>query len=208
MFTLVRLLTVLVTFAPSLVAGAPTADPQRPPSADGGPRIRPYDAWSAALLLEGLERSSTIRNLSDRLEELDVIVYIEMRPALPVKLGGTMTWLTAAGPYRYVRISLNPKLIHDAVIATLGHELQHALEVAEAPAIRDAASLESYYRQNGLGTASDVGGLDTEAARIIGVDVRRELAGARVSRVAESIPAFKVEEWHSMYWRARGMLPP
>lgn len=204
MLKLVPLLTVVITLTP-LVASA--AQPQeRYPETD--PRVRPYDARSATLLLEGIERSDTLRALVDRLERLDVIVYLEMQPTLRRKLAGTLTWLTATASRRYVRISLNPELMRDAVIAALAHELQHALEVAEAPEVRSAAALEAYYRQHGLSTTAHVNGWDTLAARQIGDIVRRQLAGARTTFVAESIQQFYPEEWHIVYRRARSMLPP
>ena len=206
----VTLLTTLVTFAPLAVFASqpPDLDPSSPISRN--PRVRPYDGRAAQLLLEGMERSVTLRTIVDRLEQLDVIVYLEMQPALRKKLAGTLTWMAATPANRYVRISLNPEMTHDALIAALGHELQHALEVAEAPWVVDTDSLQAYYKKNGLSTASQhINGWDSLAARLIGDEVRRDLAGARTARVvADSIQAFNPQEWHIVYRRARSMLPP
>jgi hypothetical protein len=204
------LLTTLIALAPLAVFASPEPDPASPHTVTRNPRVRPYDGRTAALLLEGLERSTTLRAIVDRLEQLDVIVYLKMHPALQKKkLAGMMTWLAATEAYRYVCISLNPELGHDALIATLGHELQHALEVAEAPWVVDSASLQAYYEKHGLSTARHINGWDSLAARVAGDDVRRELAGMRrVRLVADSIQAFNPEEWHIVYRRARSMLPP
>lgn len=207
MRTAITLLTTLITLAPLAVVASPEdAGPRTVPYR---PRVRAYDGRSASLLLEGLERSTTMRAIVDRLEQLDVIVYVEMQPALLKHLAGTMTWLAATKFNRYVRISLNPKMMHDSLIAALGHELQHALEVAEAPSIVDTASLQAYYEQNGISTAKHFNGWDSVAARVVGDDVRKELSGVRAAnRAAYSTQAFNPAEWHIVYRRARSMLPP
>ena len=205
----VTLLTTLITLAPFTVFASPEPDAEPRSTISGTPRVRPYDRRSAALLLEGLERSATLRAIVDRLERLDVIVYVEMQPRLRQKLSGTMTWLTATASHRYVRISLNPQIMDNSLIAVLGHELHHALEVAEAPAIVDTASLQAYYEQHGVSTEKHFNGWDSVAAQVVGDDVRRELAGERGTRiVADSIHVFNPEEWHIVYRRARSMLPP
>jgi len=206
MRTVVTLLTILLTLAPLAVFASPEAAPR---AVSSSPRVRPYDGRSAALLLEGLERSATIRAIVDRLEQRDVIVYVQMQPALRKGLAGTMTWLAATEFHRYVRISLNPELMHESLIAALGHELQHALEVAEASSVVDTASLQAYYEQHGMSTAKHINGWDSMAARVAGEDVRRELSGGRSARrVANSTQTFTPEEWHIVYRRARSMLPP
>jgi hypothetical protein len=209
MRTAVTLLTTFITLAPLALFASQPADPDRPNPITRNPRVRPYDGRTAQLLLEGLERSSTLRATVDRLEQLDVIVYLEMQPALRKKLAGTLTWLAAAQSNRYVRISLNPEIAHDTLISTLGHELQHALEVAEAPSVVDPTSLQAYYEKHGLSTAQHSNGWDSLAARVVGDHVRRELAGMRTARVlADSIQGFNPQEWHIVYRRARSMLPP
>jgi hypothetical protein len=210
MRTFVTLVTTLITLVPLAAFAFQPPDPDPPSTISRNPRVRPYDGRSAQLLLEGLERSVTLRAIVDRLEQLDVIVYLEMQPALRKRLAGTLTWLAATTSYRYVRISLNPEMMHDALISALGHELQHALEVAEAPWVVDPPSLQAYYEKHGLKTASQhINGWDSLAARLIGDEVRRDLVGVRAARVvADSIQTFNPQEWHIVYRRARSMLPP
>ena len=206
----VTLFITLITLAPLAASASQPPDPDPPGSISRNPRVRPYDGRAAQLLLEGLERSVTMRTIVDRLEQLEVIVYVQMQPALRKKLAGTLTWLAATPSNRYVRISLNPEIARDSLIAALGHELQHALEVAEAPWIVDPPSLQAYYEKHGLKTATQhINGWDSMAARLIGDEVRRDLVGVRTVRVvADSIQAFNPLEWHIVYRRARSMLPP
>lgn len=173
-------LIVIVCVSTSLAA-----QPQ-PPSTTPGPRVRANDGRTAAILLDGLSRSETLRVLVDEIEQSDVIVYLEIQWNLRRGLAGSLTWVAGTTSFRYVRISLSPDLTGDVMVATLGHELQHAVEIARERSITSSATLASYYAKNGLSITAHWNGWDTLAARQAGDEVRRELAGIRTWRgVAE-----------------------
>ena len=69
----------------------------------------------------------------------------------------------------------------DAQIATLGHELQHAVEVAEEGAIVDQRSLQALYGRIGFATEDRRRQFESHAAREAGDQVRRDLS-SRASR--------------------------
>ena len=71
-----------------------------------------------------------------RLEHSDVIVYIEEVPRLPGGLEGRMMMLPLSHGQRYVRIQIALRGAPDDSVALLGHELQHATEVAQEIAVR------------------------------------------------------------------------
>lgn len=119
-------------------------------------------------------------------------------------IGGQITWMAAAGPVRYVRISLNPTLTTRILVATLGHELQHAVEIAREPSIVDPLSLERHYEAHGISAPPHFGGWDTQQARVIGETVRREMAAPRRTRPLWR-PGAEMTEWHVVYRRAREM---
>src|SRR5262245_1216829 len=75
---------------------------------DGGPRLRPFDGRLKAVLQEGMARSTTLKALVDRIEASDVIVYIGINPIIKSSLSGSLTWITRAGGFRYVRASISP----------------------------------------------------------------------------------------------------
>ncbi len=174
-----------------------------PQTVPGGPRVRPDDSRSAAIVLEGMERSATMRALIDALEARDVIIYIQMQPTLKGRLAGSVTWVTAAGRFRYIRVSWNPELSTAMAIATLGHELQHALEIANEPSIVSADTLEAFYRSNGINMPAH-NGWDTIAARARGDVVRREIAAVRSYRGAEMLQDYTPGHWPAIYTQARG----
>jgi len=83
----------------------------------GGPRLRPQDNRVAQVLREGAERSATFRALVNRIEAGNVIVYVAVSPLLKSTLSGSLTWMTRAGEFRYVRASLRTDLTFDQMIA-------------------------------------------------------------------------------------------
>lgn len=186
MHVVVLLLTLFVP-----LSATPSIAAEEPPIAKlpkHVPRIRPADKRVATAFQQGLERSASFRALVDRLNQLDVIVYVEMQPLLRQRLSGAMTWVTATKEFRYVRVSLNPELNPLMMIASLAHELRHVLEVGEAPSIIDNRSMTEYYRVAGIETRTNSDKWETEAAQRTGEVVRRELA-ASYNGAADSIQA-------------------
>ena len=150
-------------------------------------RIRPQDARLANLLRQGAARSTTFKALVDRIEASNVIVYIALNPLMKSNLSGMLTWMTRAGNYRYVRASISVDLTADQTIATLAHELQHAVEVIEDESVKDEASLVALYKRIGRqsGTSAPMR-WETVAAQEAGVKVRRELVAAPATIVARN----------------------
>ena len=202
-----RFRTLIATLALVIPVTALAAPDPVPPlqanRANGGPKVRPNDRRSAALLVEGLRLSATVRRLVDQLEQRRVVVYIQIENRLKGRLAGSLTWITGTTHIRYVRISINPELRGAAAVAVLGHELQHAIEVANEPSIVDNKSLNAFYREHGISTSVHRNNWDTEAAQLVGRDVRRDLSNARNSYVLESLDDFDPLDWHIVYRRAR-----
>jgi hypothetical protein len=68
--------------------------------------VRSQDRSVRHLLKRGFKYSYTFRQLMARLEQSDVIVYVEDTPNLPASLDGRMMMLPTVHGYRYVRIQL------------------------------------------------------------------------------------------------------
>jgi hypothetical protein len=105
--------------------------------------VRTTDPYVETLLGEGSTRSETFRQLVEALDESDLFVYVEMG-YLDVPSQVQFAVATAAG--RYVRITINAgQEFEDTQIAWLGHELQHAVEVAAAPEVTNPETLGLFY---------------------------------------------------------------
>lgn len=114
--------------------------------------VRPLSRGLAALLEEGLDRSSLMRSQLAVLEASDLVVYLkEVCQSQAGEPKGKLQFLSAVAGRRYVVISLDVwNLSRYQRLVLLAHELQHAVEVARAPAVTDLAGFEALYRRIGL----------------------------------------------------------
>ena len=148
-------------------------------------RLRPQDARLADLLRAGVARSATFRALVNRLESGNVIVYLSLSQTLRSNLAGKLTWMTKAGNFRYLKATLNLEQTADQMIATLAHELQHALEVSADLDVTDQRSMLALYKRIGRPSYSGlVEAWETQAAQDAGFRVRRELLSAATAATA------------------------
>lgn len=129
------------------------------------------------LVDEGIAKSATLRSLVEQLNRTDVVVFVEYG-GLPKDLAGGIRFVTRAGSLRLVRVSIRRTLTRPEILRTIGHELQHALEIADEPGIVDEASLKAFYRR--LDTeANPLERFDTAAARRAGDFVAEDLLAWR-----------------------------
>jgi hypothetical protein len=136
-------------------------------------RVRPMQKQVEQLLATGMDRSATFRRLVQRIEASDVIVYIETRRGLREGVGASMRYVSSSATDRFLRIQLNADYSPHTLVALLGHELQHVVEVADHPEVRSAEDLRTFYRRAGVRTGPDA--FDSEAARNAGYQVRAEI---------------------------------
>jgi hypothetical protein len=158
------LLTTSIAFAP-LTESAALDSPHR--------RVRTQDRSVRQLLKRGFNHSATFAALMARLEQGNVIVYVEEVPRLPGSLDGRMVMLPTSHGQRYVRIQIVLRGTLVESVALLGHELQHAVEVAQEAEVDDQQKLAALYQRIGHSGGPHV--YDTIAAQEIGRVIRREL---------------------------------
>jgi hypothetical protein len=138
--------------------------------------VRTTDRYIQRLIAEGIDRSPTLHALVARLEATDVIVYIEPVTQLPPTIDGRLLLLPYGGTQRYLRIQVTIGRSPTDVIALIGHELRHALEVAEARDVHDEKALIALYKRIADRASDALHRYDTSAARLMGRRVQRELA--------------------------------
>lgn len=109
-------------------------------------QIRTTDRRIAAALERGLRASSTFRELVDYVNTSNVVVYVAVDPSpLAPGIDGCLTFVSATGGFRYVVVHLASGLTMPRLVSLIGHELQHAREIADCDAIVDSASLAREY---------------------------------------------------------------
>jgi hypothetical protein len=142
--------------------------------------VRATDARVREWLRVGAAGSRTFNILLDRLAASDLIVYVRVVDRIPGGAQGQLAFMTATSTVRYVRIDLVPDGSTAVMVALLGHELQHAVEIADAPRVRDSQSMAVLYLLiEGIHTKGTR--YDTVAARVTGDRVKDELASYRES---------------------------
>jgi hypothetical protein len=142
------------------------------------------------LIDDGLARSETLRALVDRLDASDVVVYIScgaIRSDTALGFGGRLQFVSYASGVRYAQAQLNCGLLRDRQIALLGHELRHAVEIADTREIVDVPSFGRYFASHGYEVSEDTRHrtYETDAAQLTQGFVRRDLldsaAGAHMA---------------------------
>ena len=138
-----------------------------------GARVRGASPQMSKVIQEGVRRSPTFAGLVAALNRSDVIVYVQAQNGLPAGINGHLSVTPGSKRQRYLRIQVLSSLDTMAMIAVVGHELQHAVEVAAHTEVRDEKSLASLYAQ--IGIEGERGRYDTTAAQATGIRVRKEL---------------------------------
>ena len=148
--------------------------------------VRPLHPQLQQVLQHSYERSLTVRGLVDELERSNVIVHIVPRIGAHGP-PGALRFVTSSDTVRILRITLDERLTPDALLAAfLGHELQHAVEVARARWVTDLPAFEALYREIADTRLETAGGTeyDTAAARRAGAAVLAEFGSDRRGRAA------------------------
>jgi hypothetical protein len=140
--------------------------------------VRSTDPALEDLLTRGYACSKTFHRLADAIGETNTVVYVESGACAFGHLNGCLLpFMAATSKVRYLRIIVTRSTRHgnqDQLIALIGHELQHALEVAETPDVVDVDGMIDLYRRIGF-PLKGRSGYETSAARAAGSMVFDEL---------------------------------
>ena len=165
-----RLLAALLTAA-AIAGGVPTRawaatseDPEDLPVRSSEARIR-------SLIAIATGQSATFRKLSERVKETAGLVYVE-----PGRCGhgvrACLTTVTKAGNRRILFVKIDARKSDVELMASIGHELQHATEVLDST-VSTTTGLYLFYTRAGF--QSSRGAFETHAAIEAGYTVAAEL---------------------------------
>jgi len=136
----------------ALLLAVPLLQPAFAKEPIDGPHVRTGELPLRAAIAEGVEQSVLFRGLVTRLDASNVIVYVSSDCSM-TSLIGRLTFMSASGERRYVMVRIACGLGPWHQIATLGHELRHAVEIAEDPSVVDQASLAALYERSGFASS-------------------------------------------------------
>jgi hypothetical protein len=125
-----------------------------------------------AALTEGIERSATFRRLVETIGATGGIVYVQ-EGACRRSVRACLLSVDVAGPYRYLRILVSTRKAPGCeLIASIGHELQHAVEVLAHPKVRSTVDMILFRDRTASGGWRD--SFETEEAIQAGLQVDNE----------------------------------
>lgn len=137
------------------------------------PRLRPLSDRSERLIAVGRELSPTIHAMLARVEASDIIMQLDLSMNFDVPYAVTRL-VTATPDFRYVRVSINPRLSPLRRIELLAHELQHVLEIADDITVRTQDAMREHFTRIGRSERNN-GSFETEAAIRVESVVREEV---------------------------------
>ena len=134
-------------------------------------RLRSVGGTLAAVMTEATVRSATFRQLAHAISQTDGIVYVEDGDC-GHGVRACLATVTTAGANRIVRVRVDANTTEWNLMGSIGHELQHAVEVLSSRSVSNTKALYLFYQRNAVRTGSV---FETDAAVRAGNDVRAEV---------------------------------
>lgn len=146
------------------------------------PHIRVEDQRLNDLIEFGRRRSALLQRLIDALEQSDVVVYVRCDQRLRRGVAGNLSFVSMSAGTRYVLVRVGYVGDRLRQIALIGHEMRHAVEVADTPDIVDRPSFDRAYARLGYinrdASTAGVIAFESDAAVDAGEQIFRELRNA------------------------------
>ena len=163
-----RRLSVLVTGAATIVAGRAIAAVD----STGMPRVRSSHAYIRAMIDEATARSPSFRHLVDAIDATNGIVYVEHGNCGHNRRACLTMSISSTAEHRILHVLVDVRQPDWDVMASIGHELQHSLEVLGNANLRTTEAIYLFYSREAP-TANEP--FETQAAVKAGNTVRQEV---------------------------------
>jgi hypothetical protein len=135
--------------------------------------VRSGEASLIALVARAATRSATFRGLVDAIGATDGIVYVEAGRCRDSR--ACLTGVSEAGAYRMLWVTVDVRQVDSNLIGSIGHELQHAIEILSNARVRNSAAMYLFYSRHGWQVGNGRGAFETTAATKAGNAVREEI---------------------------------
>lgn len=144
----------------------------QPPVLAPDARVRGASARVATAIRDAAAGSSTFRHLVDQIGTTDGVIYVVEGQCQRGLRACLLLDMSVMGPNRVLWIHIDPRKMDRDLMGSIGHELQHALEVLSHSTIRSGSAMTLLYHKEG---SKEGGHFETDAAIKAGHAVRAEL---------------------------------
>jgi hypothetical protein len=110
-------------------------------------RVRGVSSRIVAIISTATAQSDTFRGLVNEIGHTDGMVYVAEGDCGRGVRACLLHTMTVMGPYRVVRILVDPSAVDCDLMASIGHELQHAVEVLSHRSVRSASEMKLLYKR-------------------------------------------------------------
>lgn len=143
--------------------------------------VRSAEPSLSAAVTAGVRLSPQFRDLIRQIDASNIVVYLEYATTLSEGIAGQLSFVSDVAGWRYVKVVIDPRLVGGNRVSMLGHELQHAAEVAGATWVVDQATMAKFYSRVGIErTICSHRVFDSRAAIDAGLRIYHELGSAAV----------------------------
>ena len=140
------------------------------------PRLRSSSPAIAEAMAAAAASSPTFQRLSDAVASGRGLVFIEEGVCAGGVPACLLLWVQQNGANRMLMIRIDPRKSRGcALVASIGHELHHAVEVLDNPKVVDFPTLYSFVEQFGRTSGQR---FETDAAIAAGASVHNEVKRA------------------------------
>jgi len=137
-------------------------------------RVRSHSSSIRALIHHAVDRSATFRRLVATINGRDAIVYVE-DGACGRGVRACVSVVSTAGGHRMLWVKVDRRKEADwNLMATIGHELRHTVEILDDPTVTNSATMFFLYQRIGY-RGTEQGAMETTTAVDAGEAVRSEL---------------------------------
>jgi hypothetical protein len=169
----VVVVTSLVWMSSAVVTESTAAAAGQPPQMAPDARVRGASARLVAIISTAAAQSETFRQLVDQINHTDGMVYVVEGDCGSGVRACLLLTVTLMGPYRLLRILVDRETSDSDLMASIGHELQHAVEVLNYRSVRTSSEMILLYRR--ICDICNRSAFETNAAIRAGNAVRTEL---------------------------------
>jgi hypothetical protein len=143
-------------------------------------RVRSHSEEVTQVIRRASDASATFRRLIATIDDTNGLIYVDDGKCGHGVSSCLLLSVQVAGPFRVLRIKVDARRVDCNLMAQIGHELQHAIEILSDSHVTDGVG--AYFlleRIAPTGPISDRGTFETAAATRAGLDVRREACSAK-----------------------------